>query len=121
MLERARRWYGNDVTSFHDGSSTSAALTGVNFEAPLGECPGVPFTGVALEYGTMPLLATLQALRADQWLANHPGAPDAMRGTIKRQIRDAFYCDDDAWKGMVYGQARAATLQALRGLRESTA
>jgi hypothetical protein len=116
MIARARAWWGNDVTSFHDGSSTSAPLTGVNFEAPLAECPEVEFTGIALEYGTVSFVEALQALRADQWLANHPEAPEATHRAIKRQIRDAFYCDADDWKGMVYGQARAAMFQALRAL-----
>jgi hypothetical protein len=116
MIARARAWYGIDVTSFHDGSSTSAALTGVNFEAPLAECCGVECTGIALEYGTLPLLETLQALRASAWLRNHPDADASMRAAVKRQSRDAFYCDADDWKAMVYGQARAAVLQALQGM-----
>ena len=116
MIDRAKKWWGIDVTSFYDGSSTSAELTGVNYQAPLAECPGVESTGIALEYGTLPLLQVLQALRADQWLRNHPEAEAATRTAIKRQVRDAFYCDADDWKGMVYGQARAAMLQALQGL-----
>jgi hypothetical protein len=117
LLARARAWWGSDVTSFHDGSSTSAPLTGVNFEAPLAECPEVEYTGIALEYGTLPMRDVLDALRADQWLENHPSAPETMRAAIKRQVRDAFYCDADDWRGMVYGQARTAVLQALRGLQ----
>ena len=116
MLARAKAWWGIDVTSFHDGSSASAALTGVNFEAPLAECPGVECTGIALEYGTLPLLATLQALRADAWLRNHPDAEPNTRASIERQCRDAFYCDADDWKAMVYAQARVGVLQALQGM-----
>ena len=33
LVARARAWWGADVTSFHDGSSTSAPLTGVNCSA----------------------------------------------------------------------------------------
>ena len=37
---RARKaWWGDDVTSFLDGSSTSATLTGVNYNAAYDECP----------------------------------------------------------------------------------
>ena len=36
--------------------------------------------------------------------------------SILRQIRDAFYVDTDAWKAMVFGQARAASLQAIAAL-----
>ena len=120
MIARAKAWWGIDVTSFHDGSSTSAALTGVNYEAPIAECRGAELTGIGLEYGTVPFAEALQALRADQWLRNHPGANATTRAAIKRQIRDAFYCDADDWKGMVYGQARAAVLQALQALHATT-
>jgi len=115
-ITRARAWWGTDITSFYDGSSTSAPLTGVSFHAALDECPGTEYTGIALEYGTLPLQETLQALRADQWLHNHPDAPSQQRAAIKREIRDTFYGDTDEWKAMVYGQARVASLQALRGL-----
>ena len=39
-----------------------------------------------------------------------------MRAGIKRAMRDAFFVDTDTWRGMTYGQGRAAVLQALRGL-----
>ena len=58
----------------------------------------------------------MQALRADQWLANHPAAPVTLRGAIKRQMRDAFYDASVAWQAIVYGQARTAVLQAVRSL-----
>ncbi len=115
-LARARAWWGDDVTSFHDGSSASATLTGVNYNAVYDECPGVAYAGIALEYGTLPLPQMIHALCADQWLSNHPEASAATYVTIKRQIRDAFYCDADDWKSTVYAQARAASLEALTHL-----
>ena len=117
MIARAKAWYGGDVTSFYDGSSTSAALTGVAFHAALDACPGVEFTGIALEYGTLPFEATLQALRADQWLRNHPETDQATQNAIKRQLKEAFHDERAEWKAMVYAQARLAVMQALRGLR----
>ena len=90
-IARAKAWWGDDVTSFHDGSSTSAPLTGVNYNAAYDECPQAAYAGIALEYGTLPLMAVLQALRGDQWLANHPDAPAASRGArSSAQIRDAL-------------------------------
>jgi hypothetical protein len=38
-VARAKAWWGDDVTSFHDGTSTSAPLTGVNYNAAYDECP----------------------------------------------------------------------------------
>lgn len=116
MIARAKAWYGCDVTTFYDATSTSAALTGVSFHAALDACPQADFTGIGLEYGTQPLDDVFEALRAEQWLANHPDAGEPMRRAIKRRMRDAFHDDRDAWKMIVYGQARAAVLQALRAL-----
>jgi len=115
-LARTRNWWGDDVTSFLDGSSSSATLSGVNYNAMYDECPGVPFAGIALEFGTLPMREMIEALRADQWLMNHPDANEALRTAIKRQVRDAFYCDADDWKSTVYVQALAASLRAVARL-----
>ncbi len=84
--------------------------------AVYGELPGIEYAGIGLEYGTRPMLAVMQALRADNWLALHPETPDALRAAIKRQVRDAFYCDADDWKAMVVEQARAMSLAAIDAL-----
>jgi hypothetical protein len=116
MFARAKAFWGADVTSIWDGSSTSAKVEGMLFNAALDECRDTEYTGIALEYGTLSYMDVLMALRARQWLANHPDADPAKRSAILRQIRDAFYVDTPAWKAMVYGQARAAALQALTAL-----
>ena len=92
-LARTRSWWGEDVTSFLDGSSSSATLSGVNYNAIYDECSGVPYAGIALEFGTLSMPDMIEALRADQWLMNHPDADAALREAIKRQVRAAFYCD----------------------------
>lgn len=115
-IARTKAWWGSAVTSFHDGTSTSAPLTGINGTAAADECPGVAYGGIALEYGTLPVLAVMQALRADQWLENHPDAPAATRAAIKRTVRDAFYQDADDWKAMVHAQALARAREAVAGL-----
>lgn len=117
MIARNRAWYGDDVTTFYDGSSSSAELTGVSFHAALDACPQAEFTGIGLEFGTQPYQDVFQALRAEQWLANHPDEGAALRSTIKRQMRAAFHDECDDWKGMVYGQARVTVLQAVHALR----
>jgi len=118
-IARTKAWWGDDVTSFHDGTSTSAPLTGVNFNAVYDECPGVAYAGIALEYGTLSMMAVLQALRGDQWLDNHPDAPEEVRRAIKKQMRDGFYQDADDWKRMVYEQAMTHTRRAIACLRDS--
>lgn len=115
-LARARAWWGHEVTSMYDGSSTSAKLTGLMIEAAYQECAQAEYTGIALEYGTEPLMQVLGALRGDQWLQNHPGAPADQRAAIKRTTRDAFYTDTDAWKARIVEQGLEAVRQGMTGL-----
>ena len=115
-FSRVRAWWGEGITSFYDGSSTSAKLTGLMWTCAEQECPQAEYTGMALEYGTVPLTEVLDALRADQWLENHPEAGEAQRAAIKQQVRQAFYTDTDAWKEAVLAQAFDAARQAVGGL-----
>ena len=117
-VARARKWWG-DVTSIYDGSSTSAMLTGMMWLAAYDECAQAEYTGIALEYGTLPQVEVMTALRADQWLENHPEAAEAQRRDIKRQLRDAFYTDTDMWKERIVEQAVDAGYGALRGLNSN--
>jgi hypothetical protein len=114
-VQRARDWWG-PITSIYDGSSTSAVLTGMMFQAAYEECPQAEYTGIALEYGTQPQTEVMTALRADQWLENHPEAGAAERDAIKRLVRNAFYTDTDTWKEQILEQAFDAGRGALRGL-----
>ena len=58
----------------------------------------------------------MDALRADQWLENHPEADEAPRRAIKQQVRDAFYTDTDEWKEQIVAQGVDAAYGAVRGL-----
>ncbi len=116
-LARTRACFGADVTSIYDGSSSSARVTGMLFHAVPECCPDAQYAGIALEYGTLPLLQVIAALRARQWLFNHPDAPADVRQRILRSTRDAFYVDTPAWQAMVFAQARAAALAALAALK----
>ena len=119
-LARARAWWGgpagSGVTSIYDGSSSSALLTGLMWNAAEIDCPQAEYTGIALEYGTQPVTEVLDALRGDQWAENHPELAAAQREAIRRRVRDAFYTDTDAWKKQVLGQGVEAAFQALDGL-----
>jgi Protein of unknown function (DUF2817) len=114
-VARARRWWG-EVTSIYDGSSTSARLTGLMWNSAPQECPQAEHTGIALEYGTLPLPMMFQALRAEQWLENHPETAATVAAAIKQQIRDAFYIDTDGWKQCIVEQGLEAARAAVVGL-----
>jgi hypothetical protein len=119
-VARARQWWGGNgatpVTSIYDGSSSSAFLTGLMCNAVYEECPQAQYTGIAMEYGTLPVMETLQALRAEGWLHLHPQAPATLAAQIKRQMKDTFFVDTDMWKEQVLRQARQALFQAADGL-----
>ena len=115
-VARARRWWGDQVTSIYDGSSTSALLTGLMWSSIYDAAPQAEFTGVALEYGTEPITEVLDALRGDHWLALHPMAPPELAAQIQARLKRAFYTDTDAWKGQIVSQARQALFQAVDGL-----
>jgi len=117
-------WWGSNgetpVTSIYDGSSTSALLTGLMWGAMYEECPQAGYTGIALEYGTVPIMEVINALRGDHWLNRHPEAPAALRAAIHQRMKDAFYVDTDAWRTQIVGQGRQALFQAVDGLIAST-
>jgi hypothetical protein len=119
-LARARAWWGGGgatpVTSIYDGSSSSAFLTGLMWSAIYDECPDAEYTGIAMEYGTLPPFQMMQALRAEHWLNIHRDAPSALAAQIKQQMRDAFYVETDGWKGQILSQARESFVQAAKGL-----
>lgn len=115
-IARARRWWGEEVTTNMDGSSSSTELNGTLDLAVMEECPQAEYNGMTLEYGTKPSSLVLNALRADQWLQNHSDVRDIQRTQIKRQLRDAFYIDTDHWKRQVLEQAREVTELTRHGL-----
>jgi hypothetical protein len=123
-IARARRWWDNGgstpVTSIYDGSSTSALLTGLMWSAIHDECPQATYTGMALEYGTVPLLEVIQALRADHWLHRQhlraQAVDTGLAAAIRQQMRDAFYVATPEWQAQVVAQARQGLFQAVNGL-----
>ena len=80
-----RRWRARapggatQVTSIYDGISTSALLTGLMWLAAYEECPQAEYTGIALEYGTVPLE------RGDRRAARRPVAGEPPRGRRRAQ------------------------------------
>lgn len=117
-LERARRWWGNDVKPIHEPGSISADVQGPIIGVSYDEFPDIEKTTLGLEFGTYEPLQVLQTLRADHWLHRHPECEPATAAQIRQNLKDAFYCDNDEWKGLVFGQTRVVAWQALAGLSE---
>jgi hypothetical protein len=118
-IAQARAWWGADVFAPFDGASASADVSGPVVSAIYDECPHASAALMGLEFGTLPDQEVLDRLRADTWLRSHPEAAPELQRSIRRALRDAFYCDNDEWKGMVLGQARVALLQTVQGLKNA--
>ncbi len=86
-----------DVRSMHGGDSVSAVLDGDWSNVAHQFAPQATVIAVSIEYGTVDLIAVMQALRADAWLhaRGDPRGPDA--AAIRAQVRAAFADDDPAW------------------------
>jgi Protein of unknown function (DUF2817) len=117
-LQRCYDWYGDKVTNPMLGTSSSAELYGDNLRAFETMLPKVEFTGMALEYGTLPSKEVLLAVRADNWLHQRGDLGTEKARILKRQMRDAFYCDADDWKSMLVEQGITRQRQALAGLTQ---
>lgn len=114
--ERALRWFGPDVRDLSAGESVSARLTGTMARGIERARPELELTLIGLEFGTRPVMEVLTALRADHWLHSHGGNDATVAAQIRRQMREAFYCDTAAWQAAVYGRTADLAFRALRGL-----
>ncbi len=114
--QRVKDWFGDEATSESEGSSVSVELRGTsNFALDEALTPEV-VTAIALEFGTIPPLELLEALRAENWLYRR-GDPASKQGReIKAQLRAAFYGDTDAWKKMVWERADDVFRRTIAGL-----
>ena len=120
--ERARDWYGPDVTAIYAGNSSSVIVNGpmINAVASFfdGAADAPEITTLALEFGTLPEELVLDVLRAEAWMHAHGDINfDTPVGrAIKRRFRDAFYVDTDVWKRAIVERAVEMTGNAIAGL-----
>ncbi|TXI60840.1 MAG: DUF2817 domain-containing protein [Limnohabitans sp.] len=115
-LQRARDWWGPNITSVDTGTSQSVPLSGPIQMALYVECPTARYTGICLEFGTLPLAQMILAMRADHWLALHPEAPPEQRASIREGMRQAFNPPSPDWQAQVWAQGLQAARQAVQGL-----
>jgi hypothetical protein len=120
-FERARAWWGQEVTSLKDGTSKSPPVTGPLIGS-IEEClPGAEVTAIGLEFGTVELTEVLDAIRGDNWLyarglKSGLSLDSALARDIKKKERDAFYVDTDDWRKKVYARSADFIVRAYGGL-----
>ncbi|MFN5510397.1 MAG: M14 family metallopeptidase [Burkholderiales bacterium] len=112
-VRRARECWGPDVTSTFEGSSTSAMVFGTVGQAAWDECPDTVYSGIALEYGTVPFSEVLAALQFDHWV--HARAPHdpTLKARAREAMQAAFAVDTPLWRRQVTEQGWRAIDQAI--------
>lgn len=113
---RSKRWFGSDVTDPDKGNSTSAPLVGTLGHGVAAYLPDAAIAFIALEYGTRDITTVLGAVRGDNWLYHKGDLGTDLGKQIKREIRDAFYPEEDEWYEMVWTRAREVANLAMKGL-----
>ena len=99
-----------------DGTSVSADVQGDVLDGMESWLPGVGVAGVAIEWGTVDIVAVSDALRADAWLHSYADPTGRAAASIKDQIRAAFAPDDPRWAEMVFDRFVTVRDRAIAGL-----
>jgi hypothetical protein len=113
----AKEWYGEEVRSLNQGNAVATALAGSVADAFPTSTPDLKVVYLALEFGTLPPMDVLTALRADHWLHTVPGRAPHLRDEIGRQMRLAFNLDAPWWRAAVYARAMDFAMRAARALQ----
>jgi len=113
----AKEWYGEEVRSLNQGEAVATALTGSVADAFPQSTPDLKVIYVALEFGTLPPMDVLNALRADHWLHAVPARATHLRPEIERQMRQAFNLDVPWWRAAVYARAMDFAMRATRAVQ----
>jgi len=121
-LPIAKAWWGVDVISPVRDDSVMFEINGPMVQALRDACPRARAATIALEFGTVPLLRMIDALRADHWCWK-TGVPEdaSLCVAAREELRRCFFVEQEDWFGMVVGQFRTAVVQALLGLGEGGA
>ena len=113
---RACAIWGDKVRTTKSGDSVSADLAGTLKLAVIAMLPDVETTAVSIEYGTVPTLVALRALRAENWLFGTGESGTARARRIKRTLLAAFNPDDDPWRETVWRKGVSALAEAMAWL-----
>ena len=68
--------------------------------------PAAEVTAVSLEFGTLPVLEVLKALRAENWLHHHGGSDHPRAKELKTCLLRAFHPGTQDWEAAVWEQGK---------------
>ncbi len=115
--ERLQRWIGPAMTLQRTGKSATPPQQGLSSELWENFC-GLHAAYVSFEYGTVPNVEVIDALRAEHVLHRQGRNDwhDSEVQLVKRRLLDAFAPDSSEWREMVIVQARLLIGRVVRGL-----
>ncbi len=114
----AARWYGNQVTDPEAGTSISARLDGMLANGIRETLPNAQISFVTIEFGTRDISTVLNALRGDNWLYQRGDLTSPIGKGIKKDIRSAFYPEEDDWKYSVWSRSCDVIKLAMHGIAD---
>jgi hypothetical protein len=117
---RAQAWYDGQTTDPEKGTSSSADLDGMLAHCIARALPDADLAFITIEFGTLDVNKVLSALRGDNWLNQIKNRESPLRPAIKRDIRAAFYPEQDDWKQSVWSRSRKVIELALNGLAKTS-
>lgn len=119
--ERARSWWGERAVN-RDGVTHKAVARyqGLLVDAFVGQLADTTqTTAVVVEFGTLPREQMQRASLAARWLWAQQPEDQTLRDGLMRDIREAFYPSDLAWRQRVLDQSVGIINAALAGVGAS--
>ena len=110
---RAERCWGDKFASTYADETVAYEVTGDIASVIQEELPTATVTSVCYEFGTADVLEVGTALRGDHWLHAHGDLSSPLAKEIKKNLRDAFYCDTDEWRDAIFKLGVCAEQEAL--------
>ena len=112
----AARWYGSGLTSPHAGTAAAPVNSGKTGNGLMAQLPRALVSCVSLEFGTYPGSRVLAAIAGDGWLHAYGELNSPKGEALKKEIRAAFYPDQDDWKELIAARSAEILGLALKGL-----
>jgi hypothetical protein len=114
---RLQRWIGPAMTLQRTGKSATPPQQGLSSDLWERSC-GINSAYVSFEYGTIPNVEVIDALRVEHVLHRQGRNDwhDAEVQRVKTRLLDAFAPDDRTWREMVVLQSRMLIDRIARGL-----
>lgn len=114
-------WGPSLVKTTAGGESVSAHIDASVKLAIPQMLPDAEVTAVSVEFGTVPMIETFKAMRAENWLHHHGGRSHPKARKLKTAFLRAFYPDSDEWKESVWLKGKKVIELGLASLTASVA